>query len=226
MKKGIDISYCQPSIDWLKVTADFAIIKAGERNFTDPYFEQHYRNAKAAGIPVGAYWYLDALSVSDAAKEADEFLKRIEGKQFEYPVYLDLENEAQFKTGKENVSAMIRSFLSKVEAAGYWVGLYGSYSSLNTFTADDIKKRYAIWLAHWVNQTNYSGSYGLWQYGVGTAAGVTGKCDLDYAYVDYPKLIKEKGLNGYCKPAEQQKKEISIEMTVDGITYKGTLYEK
>lgn len=54
---------------------------------------------------------------------------------------------------------------------------------------------------------------------------MTGKCDLDYAYVDYPKLIKEKGLNGYGKPAEQQKNEISIEMTVDGITYKGTLYE-
>lgn len=228
-KQGIDISYCQPQIDWNKVTADFVIIKAGERNFTDPWFERHYAAAKSKGIPVGAYWYLDALTVNDAIKEAEEFIKRLDGKQFEYPVYLDLENEAQFALGKDAVSAMIRAFLERVESAGYWVGLYGSYSSLTTYTAEDIRSRYAIWLAHWdVQQSPYSGDYGLWQYkgDSGRAAGVAGACDLDYSYVDYPALIKERGLNGYGKPEPAKKDTITVEMIVNGKTYGGTLTEK
>lgn len=58
----------------------------------------------------------------------------------------------------------MRTFLEHVESAGYFVGLYGSASSLKTHTADDIKNRYTIWLAHWTQQTNYSGAYNIWQY--------------------------------------------------------------
>ena len=77
------------------------------------------------------------------------------------PVYFDLEEKKQFNLGKEKVSAIMRAFLEKVESAGYFTGLYGSESSLTTHTADDIKSRYTIWLAHWVNQTNYSGAYAI-----------------------------------------------------------------
>lgn len=230
MKKGIDISYCQTQIHWEEVTAEFVIIKAGQRDFTDPLFESHYKGAKSRGIPVGAYWYLDAMNVDDAKKEAAEFIKRLSGKQFEYPVYLDLENEAQFKLGKEKVSALIRAFLEKVEQAGYWVGLYGSLSSLTFYTDDDIKSRYGVWLAQWdVSKPTYKGAYGIWQHSVGKADGVTGACDLDYCYVDYPTQIKAKGLNGFKKdpaPAPAPGKE-SIEITaeINGKKYSGTLKE-
>lgn len=232
MKKGIDISYCQTQINWNEVTAEFVIIKAGQRDFTDPLYESHYKGAKSRGIPVGAYWYLDALTVDDAKKEADAFIQRLTGKQFEYPVFLDLENEAQFKLGKEKVSALIRAFLERVEQAGYWVGLYGNLSSLTYYTTDDIKKRYSVWLAQWdVSKPTYNGSYGVWQYSVGKADGITGACDLDYCYVDYPTQIKAKGLNGFGEPPKPpeptpSKKTISVEMTVDGTTYSGTLTEK
>lgn len=231
MKKGIDISYCQTQVHWEEVTAEFVIIKAGQRDFTDPMYESHYKGAKSRGIPVGAYWYLDALTVDDAKKEADAFIQRLSGKQFEYPVFLDLENETQFKLGKEKVSALIRAFLEKVEQAGYWVGLYGNLSSLTYYTTDDIKKRYSIWMAQWdVSKPTYTGSYGIWQYSVGKADGITGACDLDYSYVDYPKLIKEKGLNGFGtpKPPEQpeQKSTIYIEATTaNGKKYAGYIPE-
>lgn len=230
MKKGIDISYCQTQVHWEEVTAEFVIIKAGQRNFTDPLFESHYKGAKGAGIPVGAYWYLDALTVDDAKKEADAFIQRLSGKQFEYPVFLDLENEAQFRLGKDKVSALIRAFLQKVESAGYWVGLYGNLSSLTYYTDDDIKKRYSIWLAQWdVTKPTYGGAYGIWQHAVGKADGISGDCDLDYCCIDYPAQIKAKGLNGYGKPPkppEPEKKTKYVELGIDGVTYAGTLTEK
>lgn len=232
MTNGIDISYCQTQVHWEEVTAGFVIIKAGQRDFTDPMFESHYKGAKAEGIPCGAYWYLDALTVEDAKKEADAFLQRLAGKRFEYPVFLDLENEAQFRLGKDKVSALIRTFLQKVESAGYWVGLYGNISSLTYYTDDDIKKRYSIWLAQWdVTKPTYGGAYGIWQHAVGKADGIAGDCDLDYCYIDYPSQIKAKGLNGYGtpkppKPPEPEKKTKYVELAIDGVTYAGTLTEK
>lgn len=81
------------------------------------------------------------MSEDEARLEADVFLSIIKGKQFEFPVYYDVEEKKQFALGKEKVSAIMRAFLEKVEAAGYFVGLYGSASSLTTHTADDIKSR-------------------------------------------------------------------------------------
>ena len=229
MKQGIDISYCQTQVTWNEVKADFAIIKAGQRDFTDPMYESHYKGAKSASIPVGAYWYLDALTIADAAKEADAFIDRLSGKKFEYPVFLDLENEAQFQLGKAKVSELIRTFLSRVEKAGYWVGLYMSKSQLETYVESDIKSRYCVWLAQWdVSQPTYTGAYGLWQYKVGNAAGVKGDCDLDYCYVDYPAQIKAKGLNGYGKPIEKPPEPaaddgIPVRLEIGGQTYAGKL---
>lgn len=235
--KGIDVSVHNGNIDWNKVKADgieFAILRAGFGRLVkqkDEKFEQNYAGAKAAGIPVGAYWYSYAMDEDEARLEADVFLKVIKGKQFEMPVYFDLEEKKQFDLGKEKVSAIMRAFLERVESAGYFTGLYGSASSLTTHTADDIKSHYTIWLAHWVDKTNYSGAYGIWQYSEkGKVAGINGNVDLDICYKDFPTIIKGKGLNGYGKekaltnpPAPVSDDGISVEITVDGKKYSGKL---
>lgn len=235
MKKGVDISYCQKKIDWNKVDAEFAIVRAGYGRYTsqkDAMFEDHYKNAKERGIPVGAYWYSYAKSPDEARLEADACLAILAGKQFEYPIYYDVEEKDQLALGKEKLSAIIRAFLERVEAAGYFVGLYGSYSSLTNLTDASIRQRYAVWLAHWdVDKSPYTGAYGMWQYSVGNANGVTGACDLDYCYVDYPEKIKAKGLNGYgiTHPPEddtEPEKGLAIELAIDGKQYKGIVYPK
>ena len=232
-KKGIDISYCQKKVDWAKVTGvEFVILRAGYGKYDtqkDSMFESHYAGAKKAGIPVGAYWYSYAKTEDDARKEADVCIKTLAGKQYEYPIYYDVEEKTQLDLGKEKVSAIIRAFLERVEAAGYWVGLYMSASPLSTLVEEDILKRYAVWVAHVnVSKPAYGGGYGLWQYSwKGSIPGIDGDVDCDYAYVDYPAKIKEKGLNGYGKPPEPdpQPKTITVEMIVDGVTYGGTLTE-
>lgn len=234
--KGIDVSVHNGNIDWGKVKADgieFAILRAGFGRLEkqkDEKFEQNYAGAKAAGIPIGAYWYSYAMDEDEARLEADVFLKVIKGKQFEMPVYFDLEEKKQFDLGKEKVSAIMRAFLEKVEKAGYFTGLYGSASSLTTHTADDIKKHYTIWLAHWVDKTNYSGACGIWQYSEkGHVDGINGNVDLDICYKDFPTIIKGKGLNGWGKanptpaPDPEPDTNVSVTVQIGDDTYKGTL---
>ena len=241
--KGIDVSVHNGNIDWQKVKnagIDFAILRAGYGRLVsqkDERFEQNYSGAKAAGVPVGAYWYSYAMSEDEARLEADVFLSVIKGKQFEMPVYFDLEEKKQFDLGKEQVSAIMRAFLKKVESAGYFVGLYGSASSLTTHTADDIKSWYTIWLAHWVGKTNYSGAYGIWQHSEkGRVDGINGNVDLDICYKDFPTIIKGKGMNGFGKasppPVPDEKKipdkkaGVAVTVQIGNDTYSGTLVKE
>ena len=231
MTQGIDISYCQPKVDWAKVSVDFCIIQIGGgavRRQKDTMYESHYAGAKGRGIPVGAYWFTWARTVAEAEEEADICISLLNGKQFEYPIFLDLEQDAIYKTGKANVSAIIRAFLTKVEAAGYWVGLYCNPDVLVHYCEADIPKRYSIWLAQWdVSAPTYP--CGIWQPNTAQTAGFPEPVDQDVCYIDYPTQIKAKGLNGYGKPPkppEPEKKTKYVELGIDGVTYAGTLTEK
>lgn len=203
--KGIDVSKHNGTINWASVKAsgkvNYAILRAGYGKVItqkDPKFETYYSGAKSAGIPVGAYWYSYATTVEEAKQEANICLQAIKGKQFEYPIYFDLEEQSAFKTGKKNCSAMVRAFCDVLEAAGYWVGLYISRSPLQTYIEDDIKTRYALWVAEYASKLNYSGEVGMWQYSSkGSITGISGSVDLDECYYDYPASIKEAGKNGF-----------------------------
>lgn len=235
--KGIDVSKHQKKIDWAKVKASgkvsFAILRAGLGRLAsqkDERFEENYAGAKAAGIPVGAFWYSYALTADEARKEADACIEVLKGKQLEYPVYFDVEEKSQLGLGKAALSAIVRAFCERVEAAGYWVGIYMSASPLSTLIADDVRQRFTVWVAHvGVNKPAYSGSYGMWQYTwTGRVTGINGDVDCDECYADFPAMIKAKGLNGFDKPSEtpaepekHETKEVVLEM--DGETWKGTL---
>lgn len=233
IKNGIDISWCQTQVNWDKVKTDFAIIQAGGGYIPrtkDTMYESHYAGATQAGIPVGAYWFLDATDEKGAVEEAEIFISLLKGKRFAYPVYLDIEKDKHFKLSKAKFSAVCRAFLQKVESAGYWVGLYTNLNGLKNFIEDDIKTRYAIWLAQWdVSKPTYTGTYGIWQEKVGKIEGVTGDVDIDHAYVDYPTKIKAKGLNGFgiTNPQKytKEKSTIHIEMTVNEKKYSGEITE-
>ncbi len=204
MKKGIDVSKYQGNIDWEKVKnagIEFAIIRAGYGKFDfqkDEKFEQNYSGAKNAGIPVGAYHYSYAKTVEDARLEAEVFLNWIRGKQFEYPVALDIEEKAQSDKGRQFVSDVIRAFCETVENAGYYVCVYSNKYWYDNFIDDDCKKKYDAWVAQWADSNTYAGNYGMWQYSSqGSVDGISGRTDLDEAYKDYPEIMRSKGLNGF-----------------------------
>lgn len=221
---GIDVSKWQGAINWSAAKNDgvkFAIIRAGygkKANQKDPQFENNYAGCKSNGVPCGVYWYSYALSVEEAKAEAAACLEVIKGKTFEYPIYFDLEEKAQFKLGKAACTKIARAFLETVEAAGYWVGLYMSKSPLESYIDAETRKRFAVWVAHYgVSKTTYSGQFGMWQRSsTGKIDGIVGDVDLNECYIDYPKLIKNAGRNGFKKPLTDsaEKKKTYTEYTI------------
>ncbi len=204
--RGVDVSKYQTNIDWKAVKADgidFAMIRAGYgkvANQKDPYFEQNMKNAKAAGIACGTYWYSYATTPAEARQEAELFASVIQGYQFEYPVVLDIEDKVQTALTKEQVSAVINAFCEVMESKGYYVSLYSYASFLNTYVYQSVLEDYDIWVAHFnVSRPSYSKtSYGMWQYSnSGNINGINGNVDLDYSYKCYPDLMTKYHLNGF-----------------------------
>ena len=202
--KGIDVSEWQGNIDFDKVKAsgvDFVMLRAGYGKYIsqkDPTFEQNYERAKAAHLNVGVYWFSYAENDSDAREEADICLEVIKGKKFEYPIYFDLEEQSQFEKGKAFCSDLVKTFCDKIEKAGYFAGLYISSDPLKNYITEEVAKRYALWIADYNGRCSYDGEYGIWQYSSsGRIDGISGNVDMDISYVDYPRIIKDGGFNGY-----------------------------
>ena len=219
IKNGIDVSEWQGDIDWKRVKTDFAIIRAGYGRFAsqvDDKFSANYSGCTAAAIPCGAYWFSYAKSADDAKREAEACLEVISGKRFEYPIYYDVEDSRILALGKAVVSAIICAFTDTLEAAGYFVGLYMSADVFNEYTEDDIRRKYALWIADYSGKPDTGAEYGMWQKSsTGKIDGINGNVDLDEAYEDYPKIIRDAGLNGFSKE-EPQKHKLTI--IIDGKT--------
>lgn len=215
MKKfGIDISKWQGSFDFNKAIAEgveFAIIKGGGGDaglYIDGKFVRNYNEAKSKGLPVGCYWFSRARSVEEALTEAEYFYNNIiKNRQFELPVYIDVEHRDMLAVGKDKLTAIIKAFCKKMEDFGCFVGIYSSKSFFESYMNDMELQAYAHWVAQWNTKCTYEGNenvLGMWQFGGETnlirtnkVAGVT--CDQNYMLLDYPAIIKGAGLNGYEK---------------------------
>jgi hypothetical protein len=214
--QGLDISAAQGyNVNFNAIKAagyDFVILRAGYGSalkYPDQYdgtFEGNYKRAKAAGLKVGAYWFTYCTTTQGANEEAAAFVKALSGKQFDMPVYMDIEESKQFNTGKANCSAMAKTFCEYLEKSGYFAGIYCSTFWGTNYLTDEVRERFAYWDAEWTSRCTYKGTYGMWQNGTAYVKGSgTGAMDHDYCYVDYPSIIKSKGLNGYPKPVKEEK---------------------
>lgn len=207
-KFGIDISKWQKGFNFDKAVAEgveFVILRGAYHMSKDVCFEEFYKAAKARNLPVGVYLYSMATSVSEAKAEANYLIKNVlKGKQFEYPIYMDVEDKTQRALGKTKLTEIVIAFCETLENAGYYVGIYSSASFFKSYMIESKLTAYDKWVAQWSKACTYAGAYGMWQFGGETnlvrtnkVAGVT--CDQDYAYKDYPAIIKKAGLNGYAK---------------------------
>ena len=219
--KGLDISSYQNGINFnLFKTSDvnFLILRAGFTGWgtgvnynKDSCFENFYKQAKQIGIPVGAYWYSCANTKEKGIAEARYMYENcLKGKQFEFPIYIDVEDTHHQVGNKRGVTDAIIGFCEYLENLGYYVGIYASDISgfqdkmyLNELNA------YDKWVARYGSEPKYVKQYGMWQ---STSSGrindYNGNLDCDIAYKDYPSIIKSNGLNGYDRgtvmPTPQQ----------------------
>ncbi len=214
MIKGIDVSHWQGKIDFAKVKSagfSFVIIKAGGADcgmYTDKCFETYYKDAVAAGLGVGAYYFTSKFFSTKAqgVKEANHFLKIIKGKKFDYPVWCDVE-AVPISAGRYNITKAACGFCDTMEKAGYYCGIYASdISGFKSRMILENLAKYDKWVARYnTDGPQYVQTYGIWQYG-GSAnckaspkvTGVTSaECDQNFAYKDYPSIIKKARLNGF-----------------------------
>ena len=204
LTKGIDVSKHNGIIDWSKAKKDidFAIIRAGYGRLTsqkDIKFEKNYQGCVDNNIPKGAYWYSYATTVSDIQTEAKVFLSVIKDKKFEYPVYLDIEEQSQASLSSTTINAMIKAFCAILEDNGYFVGVY-SYDSFFNKVSTDVQSRYSLWVANTSRTPQIAKAYGIHQHSFkGSVSGIKGAVDLNNCYIDYPSIIKANGFNGYSK---------------------------
>lgn len=204
--KGIDVSHWQGIIDFKKVKesgVDFVIIKAGgsdsKKRYKDKKFEQYYNEAKSCGLNVGAYYFNGANTINHAigVEDALHFAEIIKGKTFEYPVFMDIEAQStKYKTGITNACI---GFCSTMEKLGYYVGIYASdVSGFHDRIILDSVKQFDKWVARYGVNPRVVKDYGIWQYSSkGKINGIVGNVDLDYAYKDYPAIMKKAHLNGF-----------------------------
>lgn len=188
--KCIDVSTWQGSIDWKKVKKagyGHAIIRAGfgrETSQVDNQFERNYKNAKAAGVKLGVYWYSYAVNRADAVKEAKACLSVLKGKSLEMPVFFDMEESFMTKYSRATLTDMAKAFCDTVIKGGFESGVY---SNLNWFTNylnySELKALYPIWLAQWSSSPQLKCD--IWQYSAeGTVAGIDGYVDMNIIYSD------------------------------------------
>lgn len=213
-RKGIDISSYQRGInfDSIKSAVDFVILRAGFTGWggdgtnknKDACFEDFYSKAKTRSIPVGAYWYSCANTYEKGKAEAEYLYNNcLKGKQFEYPICMDVEEDRHQKVGKTKIAEAIKGFCEYLEERGYYVSIYANSNYFNNYIDTANLTRYDKWLAVWTsNKPSFKyGDFGMWQ---NSSSGTIGnmRVDTDYAYKDYPSIMKTNGLNGYSKIAE------------------------
>lgn len=195
-KAGIDVSKWNGEIDWDKVKnagVEFAIIRAGYRGsvtgslVVDPCFETNIRGAAASGMPVGVYFFTQAINEVEAVEEASAVIRLIQDYSIDYPVFIDTEgaggNGRADGLDVETRTLICEAFCRTIENAGYRAGVYGSRNWYNNRLQADRLEQYTIWLAEYRSVPLYQGYYQMWQYtSKGKVDGISGNVDLNISY--------------------------------------------
>ena len=206
--KGIDVSEWNGSINWSKVKASgvsFAFIRAGGRYygsgayFTDSRFAENVKNATAAGIDVGAYFYSQAISSSEAKQEATYILSIVSSYNINLPIVMDFEYAWEdgltgrlynANLSKSAATTIINTFCSTVESKGYVGMLYASKSVItDDMNVTSINNKYPIWNAQYNNSDTLTATHSYWQYSdSGSVSGISYPTDLDFKYINTPAV--------------------------------------
>lgn len=201
---GIDVSYYNGKIDWqtVKGEVDFAFIRVGFRGYNngelhlDSKANYNLKNANKNNIPIGVYFYSQAINEEEAKQEAEFLLDNIKGYDISLPVVIDF--EYPFKNGepigrltdanltRKERTDLINAFCDKVESKGYIPAVYASSSIFrNQINVKKLNKNAMIWIADYNKNVTYGGNYDFWQFSEkGKCKGVPSKyVDTNYWYI-------------------------------------------
>lgn len=198
---GIDVSKYQSGLDWNKIKksgVSFVIIRIGYRGYgaagnlvKDPMFEEHFTNARNAGLKVGVYFFTQAVNEAEAQEEAEGCNWALNGRMLDYPIFYDTEaSTAPGGTGRadglgvEDRTKCAIAFCERVKELGYKPGVYASTTWYRKrVDYNTLRSRYTIWNAHYGVSSSPIGC-DLWQ-GTEKARinGYSGELDANISYI-------------------------------------------
>ena len=244
MLKGIDVSTLQGNIDWSRISADFAMIKAtqgrGEgaatrllSRFTDSKFKT---NITKCPVPCGVYHYFTAQDKAKATAEADYFCSIIEPYRDRIKLWaaLDVESFYLDGLGKTELTAIVMTALERIESRGFKPMLYTNPNYLRYRFEPHAFDEYDIWLAHYGVKTPYSvPNMKIWQYGTTRTDGISTDVDADYGYFALDESYKvgdkytiragDRYSNGMVVPARLVGKQYTIMQVREGMILLGEI---
>lgn len=205
----IDVSRYQGAIDWAQVAAagykgamlktvstNHKLSKRADGLYIDPTFEDNYRNAKAAGLDVGVYYYTYATNKDMVNAELSLLRQAVRGKELSLPVCVDVEENKLKPMSTLDLTNLTAYALEQVERMGFYAQLYTYTGYKYELDMARLSSRWDVWLADYTGETpNVTFSYNAHQHtSKGSVPGITGNVDLNVTTVNYPKIIRKKGL--------------------------------
>lgn len=205
----IDVSRYQGTIDWAQVAAagyKGAMLKTVSTNrklskradglYIDPTFETNYRNARAAGLDVGVYYYTYATSEAMADAELALLRQAVYGKEFSLPVCVDVEENKLKQLSTLDLSNLTAYALEQVERMGFYAQLYTYTGYKYELDMARLSSRWDVWLADYTGKPpKVSFKYNAHQHtSKGSVPGISSNVDLNVTTLNYPRIIRKKGL--------------------------------
>lgn len=205
----IDVSRYQGTVDWAQVAAagyKGAMLKTVSTNrklskrsdglYIDPTFEANYRNARAAGLDVGVYYYTYATSEAMANAELALVREAVRGKELTMPVCVDVEENKLKPMSTLDLTNLAAYALEQVEKMGFYAQLYTYTGYKYELDMARLSSRWDVWLADYTGKTpKVDFKYNAHQHtSKGSVPGISGNVDLNVTTINYPKIIRKKGL--------------------------------
>lgn len=179
------------------VSTNHKLSKRADGLYIDPTFETNYRNAKAAGLDVGVYYYTYATSEAMADAEIALVRQAVYGKELTMPLAVDVEENKLKPMSTLDLTNLTAYALEQVEKMGFYAQLYTytSYANVHLDMAR-LSGRWDVWLADYTGKApKVSFKYNAHQHtSKGSVPGISGNVDLNVTTIKYPKIIRKKGL--------------------------------
>lgn len=203
---GIDLSYHQENVNWdeLKESGiEFVMLRCGYRGYSegglvrDEKFDEYAKACNERDIPLGVYFFTQAVSVEEAEREADFTLELIKDYKISYPVAIDTEyvSDTQARTNVEEIDEDLRSrmciaFCERIKEAGYYPMIYASENWIRRELDYEALQEYDFWAPQYLDENDFMYDFTIWQYTErGFIKGVDEQVDLDISMVDYASFV-------------------------------------
>lgn len=193
MKKGIDISKWQGSVDFSKMKSevDFVILREGYRKTVDPKFFEYVKGCRENGILIhGVYHFLYPLNNQDVIAEAKSCITNFEkaGLDKSVRIWCDLEydtiNNAKkqgITLGKNEINLFTKTFCDYISSQGYLTGVYTNCDYYKNYYNKSVLSKYPVWLADYTGDPDYPCI--MQQYtSKGVVSGISGSVDMNYCF--------------------------------------------